>query len=127
MLARAKNMCSHYGAYLDLLLDRYVDFFLFGGIVIGQYVYSGNLKLFIIGLFTVALVFLEISIFYVIQSYKKREYTGETGPAKSMIIFIIFIFSLINRLDIFILALLIGACINIIYKFIHFLVSKPKE
>ena len=39
MLARAKDMCSHYGAYLDLLLDRIVDFFLFGGIVIGQYVY----------------------------------------------------------------------------------------
>ena len=127
MLARAKDMCSHYGAYLDLLLDRIVDFFLFGGIVIGQYVYSGNLKLFIAGIFTVALLFLEISIFYVIQNYKKRETTGETGPAKSMVIFIIFIFSLINRLDIFMVALMIGICFNIIFKVIVFLASKPKK
>ena len=127
MLARSKDMCTHFGAYLDLVLDRIVDFFIFGGIVIGHFVFSGNLKFLITGIFTTALVFLEMSLYYIIKNYKKREKTGETGGVKILIIFIIFIFSLLNRLDIFILLLLIGVSINIGYKVLTFLAANPKK
>lgn len=120
MLARSKDMCTHYGAYLDLFLDRITDLFFFGGIVIGYYVYSGNITFFIAGIFAVALAFLEMTLHYVIRNYKKREKPGEAAAARGLIIFVIFILSLLNRLDIIIWALLVGVIIDISYKVLQF-------
>lgn len=120
MLARSKDICTDYGAYLDLFLDLITNFFFLSGIVIGYYVYSGNLKFFITGVFTIALISLEWALHYLIRNFKKREKPGEASAARGLIIFIIFVFSLLNRLDIIIWALLIGVIINILYKVIHF-------
>ena len=116
MLARSKDRCTRFGAYLDLFLDRITDFFLLSGIVIGYYVYSGNLKFFVAGIFAVALSFLEMSLHYIIRAYKQREKPGEAAAARGLIIFLVFIASLLNRLDVIILSYLLGAIITIFYK-----------
>ncbi|MFO7979651.1 MAG: CDP-alcohol phosphatidyltransferase family protein, partial [Candidatus Aminicenantes bacterium] len=59
MLARSKNLCSEYGAILDIFLDRIADFFVLGGVVIGYYRYSQNLTVLHIGLIALALYFLQ--------------------------------------------------------------------
>jgi len=120
MLARSKDMCTRFGAYLDLFLDRITDFFLLSGIVIGHFIYSGNLKFFMAGVFAVALAFLEMSLHYIIREYKKSEKPGEAVAARGLIIFLILVLSLLNRLDIIILAFLIGTIITISYKMIVF-------
>lgn len=120
MLARSKDICTRFGAYLDLFLDRIVDFFFIGGIVIGYFVYSGNLKFFIAGVFTLTLALLEMSLHYIIREFKKREKPGEAAAARGLIIFLIFVFSLLNRLDIIIWCLMAGAAITIFYKILHF-------
>jgi phosphatidylglycerophosphate synthase len=120
MLARSKDMCSRFGAYLDIFLDRLVDFFFLGGIVIGYYVYSGNLKLFIIGILTTALFFLEISLDYITREYCRREKSGEGAEVKSLYMLITFIFTLLNRLDIFILATMVVLIIIIFFRVLTF-------
>lgn len=120
MLARSKDMCTRFGTYLDLFLDRITDLFFLSGIVIGYYNYSGNLKFFITGAFMVNLAFLEMALHYIIRDFKKREKPAEAAAARGLIIFMIFILSLLNRLDIIILALLIGTVITIFYKVLHF-------
>jgi phosphatidylglycerophosphate synthase len=120
MLARSKDMCTHFGAYLDLFLDRIVDFFSIGGIVIGYFLYSGNLQFFIAGIFTLGLFFLEMTLHYILQGFKKSKKTGECAAARGLINFLMFIFSLINRVDIIIWFFMIGIPINIFYKILHF-------
>jgi len=104
MLARSKNMCSRFGAYLDIFLDRIVDFFYVTGIAIGYYIYSGNLILLIAGIFNTALLFLEVTLDYISREYIRSEKAGEGAEAKSLYMFAVFIFTLLNRLDIFIIA-----------------------
>jgi archaetidylinositol phosphate synthase len=120
MLARTKDMCTRFGAFLDLFLDRIADFVFWSGIVIGYYIYSGNLNFFIAGIFAVALAFLQMSLHYVIHIYKHCEKPGEAAAARGLIVFNIFVFSLLNRLDILILGFMIGALITTVYKIITF-------
>ncbi|MFC2155108.1 CDP-alcohol phosphatidyltransferase family protein [Acidobacteriota bacterium] len=120
MLARSKDMCTRFGAYLDIFLDRIVDFFFVSGIVIGHYVYSGNMKLLITGIFATALLFLEISLDYITRDYKQREKSGEGAAVKSLFFVIAFVFTLLNRLDIFIIALLIAMIIIISLRVLTF-------
>ena len=127
MLARSKDMCTRFGAYLDIFLDRIVDFFFVGGIVIGYYVYSGNLKLLIAGIFTIALLFLEISLDYITREYNRREKSGEGAAVKSLFFVIAFLFTLLNRLDIFIIALLIAMIIIISLRVLTFPGLERKE
>jgi phosphatidylglycerophosphate synthase len=120
MLARSKDMCTHFGTYLDLFLDRITDLFFLSGIVIGYYVYSGNLNFFIAGAFMVNLAFLEMALHYIIRDYQKREKPAEAAAARGLIIFLIFILSLVNRLDIIIITMLAGTVITIFYKVLNF-------
>ena len=120
MLARSKDMCTRFGGYLDLFLDRIVDFFVFTGIAIGHFVYSGNLKLFIAGVFATALAFLEISLDYITRNYDQRKKTGEGGAVKHIIVFFTSILSFVNRLDIFIFTLLITTIIIISVRVLTF-------
>jgi phosphatidylglycerophosphate synthase len=121
MLARAKNMCSEYGAYLDLFLDRIIDLCLIVGIAVGIYSASSNGSLFIIGLLTAGLYLLQINLFYIFKSFTGKRETGETGEARALMLLGILIFSIANRLDVFIYILLVETSINNLIRLIHFI------
>ena len=127
MLARAKNMCSDYGAYLDLFLDRIVDFSLIVGIAVGIYSASSNVNLFIIGLLTAGLYLLQVNLFYILKSFTQKKQTGETGEMRALMLLLILIFSVVNRLDIFIYLFLVEASITNLIRLIHFIYLGKKK
>ena len=120
MLARTKNMTSTYGTYLDLFLDRITDFLIFSGIAIGYYFYSGNITILIICIFGIALYFLQVTLYYIIRSYQGKKNTGDSAEARSLTIFIILFFAIINRIDLLIYILVLQTLINIPLKIIYF-------
>lgn len=113
MLARAKNMCSDYGANLDLFLDRITDFSLLVGISLGANIYFKNPRLLILGLLTAGLYMLQINLFYLTKSYLQVKDRGDTGEARAIVLLFMLIFAIASRPDIFIyLALAVTATIN---------------
>ncbi|MCK4763174.1 MAG: CDP-alcohol phosphatidyltransferase family protein [Candidatus Aminicenantes bacterium] len=119
-LARSKDMCTRFGAYLDLILDRLSDFLIFTSIAVGYYIYSGNLIFFLAALFANALYFLQLNLYYISLAYLEDKKTGQSAAARGLAIFIIFVFSLLNLLDIIILLVLAQVIINVVYRAIHF-------
>jgi phosphatidylglycerophosphate synthase len=121
MLARSKEMCTPYGAYLDLFLDRITDFLIFSSINIGYFLYARDIKIFVIGAFSIALYFLQVSLYYLMKNYRKNDKLGEAAEERGLIIFVILVFSVLNRLDILIYALLLETALNVIIKFVMFI------
>lgn len=97
MLARLRQSSSEYGAYLDLFLDRINDYFLFGGIIVGNYLATGNLKHFIFFLLCLALYFLQINLYYLTKFYRKDYKSGQAGESRALVLFLVFVFSLANH------------------------------
>jgi phosphatidylglycerophosphate synthase len=106
MLARSKDMCSEYGSYLDLFLDRITDFAVIVSISVGISTAFNNKNLLILGLFTAGLNLLSVNLFYIANSYLQKKEKGETGEARALLLLLILIFSIANRLDILIYLLL---------------------
>ena len=119
MLARAKNMSSRYGAFLDLFMDRVVDFVVLGGITWGLYFLSRDWRHLVFGFLTIALYFLQTSLFYLINNYQAHGKLGEAAEAKIMAVFILFLLSLIGRLDAILATVFVMACISTIIKTIR--------
>lgn len=120
-LARARKEFSHYGAHLDLVFDRIGDFLILTAISYGHYLYSGQISLLIMGLLSAGLYLLQVNLYYLTNSYRKNDRTGETAEARGLLLFSVLLFALLNRLDILIIALLIetaGACL---YRLGYFL------
>jgi len=127
MLARAKDMCSNYGSHLDLFLDRIIDLFLIAGIAAGFYIFSNNLTLFILGIFSAALYLLQINLFYITKSFLGDDSRGETGETRALMLFFIFILAVVNRLDIIIYFLFVETAINNLVRLIHFILLGRKN
>lgn len=120
MLARSRDACTRYGAYLDLFCDRVVDFLFLAGITLGWFFYSGSRLLFSIGLLNIGLYFLQVSLFYLMRDYQRIEKTGQAAEARGLSYFVMFIGSLFGRLDILILLISAETLINILSKIVRF-------
>jgi CDP-L-myo-inositol myo-inositolphosphotransferase len=94
MLARAKDMSSRYGAYLDLFLDRIADFAVLAGITFGLYRATLHPRILMLGLMTIGLYFLQVSLYYLANVYAGKSTNGEGAEAKNLAVFLILVFSL---------------------------------
>jgi CDP-L-myo-inositol myo-inositolphosphotransferase len=121
MLARAKNMTSRYGAFLDIFLDRIADFVVLLGASFGYSKFTGDPKILVFGLLTIALYFLQVSLYYINNIYTRSERSGEGAEAKSLAVFVIFVFSLLHRPDGFLLGIFLMASFGTVIKLIRFL------
>jgi CDP-L-myo-inositol myo-inositolphosphotransferase len=121
MLARAKNMTSRYGAYLDIFLDRISDFVVLLGASFGYSRFTGDTRILVFGLVTIGLYFLQVSLYYVNNIYTRSEKSGEGAEAKSLAVFVIFVFSLLHRPDGFLLGVFLMASLGTVIKLIRFL------
>ena len=121
MLARARDESSEYGMFLDLFLDRLVEFFLLLGISYGLYRTSGDTKLLVLGLLAAILYFLEISLFNIILRLHGDRQKSNTSELRALFLLFIMFFALLNILDIGVF-IFIGASllINILLIY-HFL------
>ncbi|HUT08833.1 MAG TPA: CDP-alcohol phosphatidyltransferase family protein [Candidatus Latescibacteria bacterium] len=121
MLARAKNMTSRYGAFLDIFLDRIADFVVLLGASFGYSKFKGDTRILVFGLVTIALYFLQVSLYYINNVYTRSEKRGEGAEAKSLAVFVIFVFSLLHRPDGFLLGVFLMASAGTVIKLIRFL------
>lgn len=129
MLARSRNMCTRFGGYLDLYLDRITDFCIFGAMPTGYYIQSGRLGFYILSLFVLAAYMLQVLQYYLEREYRGiRSGSGTSGDFRGLVFLGILVFSLLNRLD---LAIAILACVpvpNMIYRFVRFwIIQRPEE
>ena len=99
MLARARGECSAFGSHLDLFLDRVVDFSIFAGIAVGAGRYFQAPHLLTLGLLATALYQLQIILFYLTKSYLKSEERGDTGEARAVLYWAVFLFAVTGRVD----------------------------
>ncbi|MBD3413104.1 MAG: hypothetical protein GF421_01570 [Candidatus Aminicenantes bacterium] len=120
MLARSKDLCSEYGAILDIFLDRIADFFVLTGLVVGYFKYSNDLTVLHIGLLSMALYFLQTTLYYLMIMYQSKK-TGLAAEARGLSIFMILIFSILNRLDLFIFMVAFEVVVNVGIKLIKFI------
>ncbi len=119
-LARVKALSSRYGAHLDLFLDRVTDFVAISGVVFGWYRYTHKTFLLAFGLFTCAGYFLEVTLYYLINTYLGIQKTGEAAEGRGLAITCFFVTSLANRLDWLIYGLFVYSFSNVIIKIIRF-------
>ena len=106
MLARARGQCSEFGSHLDLFLDRVIDFSVFAGIALGASRHFQAPHLLALGLLATGLYQLQIILFYLTKSYLKSEERGDTGEARAVLYWVVLIFAVTSRPDIFIYLLL---------------------
>jgi phosphatidylglycerophosphate synthase len=121
MLARAKNMTSRYGAYLDIFVDRIADFAVLTGASFGYFKHTQSVRFLVFGLVTIGLYFLQLGLYYINLLYTRSEKSGEGAEAKSLAVFLIFAFSVIGRPDGILAGVFLMAFLGTIIKLVRFL------
>jgi CDP-L-myo-inositol myo-inositolphosphotransferase len=129
MLARSKNLCTRFGAYLDLYLDRITDFLVFGAMITGYYRQSGRLGFYILSLFGLSAYMLQVLLYYLEREFRRLETgSGSSGDFRGLVYLGVFFFALIDRLDVVIPILLCVPVLNMIYRFVRFwIIERPAE
>ncbi len=121
MLARSKNMCSEFGAHLDIFLDRIMDFSMIIGVSVGVYTALDNKAFLILGFLAAGLYLLQVNLFYLTNNYLQRKEKGETGEARALMLLAVMILGIANRLDIGIYLLLAETVIVNIVRTVYFI------
>jgi phosphatidylglycerophosphate synthase len=121
MLARGKAMTSRYGAFLDLFLDRIADFAVLSGAAFGYFKFTQSIRFLVFGLVTIGLYFLQVCLYYINNLYTRSDKNGEGAEAKSLAVFLIFVFSVLGRPDGILYGVFLMAFPGTIIKLIRFL------
>lgn len=129
MLARSRNCCTRFGAYLDLYLDRISDYMVMGAMATGYYLQSGRLGFYVLSLFGLGAYMLQTLLYYLEREFRRIQTgSGASGEFRGLVYLGIFVFSLLDRLDLVIMILLCVPVLNIIYRFIRFwVIERPPE
>lgn len=127
MLARAKNSETVFGRYLDIFLDRMVEFFLIGSIGLGLYRYTGESLFLILALLGSATYFLHVSLYYITIHYFHHKVRGDTSESRAVLLILMLFFAVINRLDIALWFFLAVGIFTNIYITIDFFRSPNKK
>jgi|WetSurMetagenome_2_1015567.scaffolds.fasta_scaffold89610_2 phosphatidylglycerophosphate synthase len=120
MLARARKACTPYGAHLDLVLDRIIDFFILSAVAAGVWTRTGNSTLGMLGLLMAGLYLLQIHLFYLTKSVLGVTATGDTGEARALLYWALVGFAAADRLDLFLWAMLAETTIVNVVRFAYF-------
>jgi len=116
MLARSKNLSTEYGGFLDISLDRILDFFLLSGIGLGLFRYTGRTLLLVLGLFAAGLNSLQNTLFYLAKGYTKNTKRGDRGEARSLLFLLILPASLFRRLDLIVYMMLVETALFVLLR-----------
>jgi len=127
MLARAKDIETEYGKYLDVFLDRILEFLLFASIGLGAYRASGQNIWLILALLASAVYFLHVTLYYITIHYFQNKTRGDTSESRALLLFLIMIFAVINQLDIAIWTLLVVSSLISLYVILDFFLSPGKK
>ena len=120
MLARARDQCTERGAFMDLMLDRIIDFIVLGALTVGTYRALGSRVVLIIAFSATALNFLQATLYYLLLIYRKERRMGRQAEVRGFAIFLLMLFSVFNRPHYFFYVLFGEALISIfsqVYRF----------
>jgi len=120
-LARAKDIGSRYGAYLDLFLDRIAENFLGMGMAFGLYNHSQKQEILILALIFLMLYNLQVILYYIVRQYQGITKLGDRAEARGFTAFTILLASLLNRLDLMLVCFATMIILNIPYRMYIFL------
>jgi len=97
--------------------------------ITGYYFESGRRGFFILSLFGLAAYMLQLALYYLEREYRElRTGSGATGDFRGLVYLGVFVFALIDRLDIVISILLCIPPLTILYRFIRFwILEHPAE
>ena len=127
MLARAKGLNSRFGATLDLMLDRIGDLFLYGSTIVAYYNATGDIRLAMAGLAGLAVFNLQVTLYYLVEQYRKAPRTGMSGETRALISWLIVVCALAARFDVLMWLMIIEPVANILYRvwYLHHLPADP--
>jgi phosphatidylglycerophosphate synthase len=127
MLARAKGLNSRFGATLDLMLDRIGDLLLYGSTIVAYYHSTGDGRLAIAALVGLALFNLQVTLYYLVEQYKKAERTGMSGETRALVSWLIVVCAVAGRFDILMWVMVVEPVANILYRvwYLHHLPVDP--
>lgn len=120
MLARARDQCSDRGAFLDLILDRIIEYIVLGALAAGVYRSTGSLAVLITALSALALHFLQASLYYLLLLYRKDPKMGQLAELRGLFAFMIMFFSVLNRPHFFFYALFGESLVAVFYHVFRF-------
>jgi len=123
MLARAKNMTSRFGAFLDLFLDRIGDFAVLTGITFGIYRVTADPRVLMLGLLTIGLYLLQVGLYYLNNIYTGASSIGEGAEAKNLAVFAILVLSLVGRPIWILIGILMLGILGTVSKVIRFMIK----
>ena len=121
MLARARGETSEFGASLDLILDRFLEFLLMTAGVLGYYAFSGRVLFLTLGLVAVALYFLEVVVYYLTEDYAGNAGKSRSAENRGLFLFLVFLSGVTGRIDLGIFVMLAAAAAMNIYLLVRFL------
>ncbi len=116
MLARSKNMAGEYGGFLDISLDRIVDFFLIAGMALGYSLYTGQQLILPLGIFAAGMMSLQNTLWYLGKAYRKDLRRGELGELRSGMFLLFLLAALFRRLDLAIFVILAETGIYVLLR-----------
>ena len=120
MLARARDQCTKRGAFLDLMLDRIIEFVCAGALAAGTYRSTGKPLVFFVCLGAVALYYLQATLYYLFLIYHKDDRVGRQAEVRGFSVFLTLLFCVLNRPQFAFYALFGEALISIVYQVFRF-------
>ena len=121
MLARSRGTCNDFGAALDLILDRIGDLFLYGSVIVAYYRLTHDPLLAVAALAGLAMFNLQVTLYYLVETYKGVKKTGLSGESRALIGWLIFVCMLLSRPDILMWVIVVEPVANVIYRVVYFL------
>jgi len=97
MLARARNQCTERGAFMDLMLDRIIDFIVLGAMAIGTYRFLGSTAVLIAALLAMALLSLQSTLYYLLLIYLRDTRMGRQAEVRGLYVVVVTMLSILNR------------------------------
>jgi phosphatidylglycerophosphate synthase len=120
MLARSKGLSSRFGGTLDLMLDRIGDWLVYGSGIVAYYHVTGDPWLALGGLVGLALFNLQVTLYYLVEQYRKADRTGMSGESRALIAWVLAVCVVAGRFDVLMWLMMLEPVGNILYRVWYF-------
>ena len=131
MLARSKGLSSRRGAFLDLSLDRVVDWAIYLGVVVGTYRAGAPLWLLGMGLVALSLYLLQTTLYYLYLILRRGDMqSGDTGEVRGLIYFLVLVVGLTGRTDLLVWMMAVMPLVGVplqIWRIVQYVPEEPAE
>jgi phosphatidylglycerophosphate synthase len=127
MLARSRGQESEFGAALDIVLDRVMEFALLAAATAGQFARFHSVSQLGLGLLAVGLYYLDLTLFYLLKVHRRDGRMAETAENRAWLMALIAVFGLADRIDIGIWVLLAAAGAVLLFHLGDFLLRERRK